>query len=97
MNAFKTLDTIGDVYGRHILVREDLNVPIHDGLVHPREHFDHMLYCQGGTVEGMRSDSAASKHVAIGKTKGIVLGNAPLQKVPLDGYLLNKDYWVASG
>ena len=31
--AFKTLDDIGDVTGRRVLVREDLNVPFADGHV----------------------------------------------------------------
>ncbi|WP_353204940.1 phosphoglycerate kinase [Sphingomonas sp.] len=31
--AFKTLDDIGDVHGKRVLVREDLNVPMHDGVV----------------------------------------------------------------
>jgi phosphoglycerate kinase len=31
--AFRTLDDIGDVHGRRILVREDLNVPMEDGSV----------------------------------------------------------------
>ncbi len=31
--AFKTLDDIGDVRGQRVLVREDLNVPMHDGAV----------------------------------------------------------------
>jgi len=31
--AFKTLDDIGDVRGKRVLVREDLNVPMHDGVV----------------------------------------------------------------
>ncbi|MDQ2878467.1 MAG: phosphoglycerate kinase, partial [Pseudomonadota bacterium] len=30
---FKTLDDIGDVRGKRVLVREDLNVPMADGLV----------------------------------------------------------------
>ena len=33
MAAFKTLDTIGDVKGRRVLVRVDLNVPVADGKV----------------------------------------------------------------
>ena len=69
-------------------------VHVHDGLVHPREHFDHMLYYQGGGVEGMRSDGAASKHVAIEKTLGIVEGRLVLQRVPLEGYLPNRDWWL---
>ncbi len=33
MTAFKTLDNIGDVHGKHVLVRVDLNVPMNDGSV----------------------------------------------------------------
>ncbi|MBN9072674.1 MAG: phosphoglycerate kinase [Rhizobiales bacterium] len=33
MAAFKTLDDIGDVKGKHVLVRVDLNVPMADGKV----------------------------------------------------------------
>ena len=31
--AFKTLDDMGDVQGKRVLVREDLNVPMADGRV----------------------------------------------------------------
>ncbi|MDQ2762373.1 MAG: phosphoglycerate kinase, partial [Pseudomonadota bacterium] len=31
--AFKTLDNMGDVSGKRVLVREDLNVPMADGAV----------------------------------------------------------------
>ena len=33
MTAFKTLDDIGDVAGKRVLVRVDLNVPMVDGAV----------------------------------------------------------------
>ena len=33
MTAFKTLDDIGDVSGKRVLVRVDLNVPMTDGAV----------------------------------------------------------------
>ena len=33
MGRFKTLDDLGDVRGKAILVREDLNVPMADGRV----------------------------------------------------------------
>ena len=33
MTSFKTLDDIGDVHGKRVLVRVDLNVPMHDGTV----------------------------------------------------------------
>lgn len=33
MTSFKTLDDMGDIAGKRVLVREDLNVPMADGLV----------------------------------------------------------------
>ena len=33
--AFRTLDDIGEVRGRRVLVRADLNVPMQDGRVKP--------------------------------------------------------------
>ncbi|MGJ3648862.1 phosphoglycerate kinase [Sphingomonas sp. GlSt437] len=33
MRSFKTLDDMGDIAGKRVLVREDLNVPMHDGVV----------------------------------------------------------------
>lgn len=33
MKSFRTLDDIGDVAGKRVLVREDLNVPMQDGVV----------------------------------------------------------------
>jgi len=33
MTGFRTLDELGDVHGKRILVRVDLNVPMHDGVV----------------------------------------------------------------
>ena len=33
MSSFKTLDDLGDIHGKRILVREDLNVPMADGKV----------------------------------------------------------------
>ena len=33
MTSFKTLDDVGDVHGKRVLVRVDLNVPMHDGSV----------------------------------------------------------------
>ncbi|NBR32042.1 MAG: phosphoglycerate kinase, partial [Sphingomonadaceae bacterium] len=33
MSRFKTLDDMGDIAGKRVLVREDLNVPMADGAV----------------------------------------------------------------
>ncbi len=33
MTAYKTLDDMGDIHGKRVLVREDLNVPMQDGAV----------------------------------------------------------------
>jgi len=33
VKAFRTLDDIGDIHGKRVLVREDLNVPMQDGAV----------------------------------------------------------------
>ncbi len=35
MAGFRTLDDIGDVAGKRVLVRVDLNVPVADGKVGP--------------------------------------------------------------
>ena len=40
MTAFKTLDDIGDVTGKRVLVRDDLNVPMNDGAVGDRTRIE---------------------------------------------------------
>ena len=37
MASFKTLDTIGDISGKRVLVRVDLNVPMAEGKVTVRD------------------------------------------------------------
>ena len=44
MAAFKTLDTIGSVGGKRVLVRVDLNVPVADGKVTDTTRIEHAVY-----------------------------------------------------
>jgi hypothetical protein len=72
-------------------------VHIHDGKVHDRANFDHVLYCQGADT-GMRwneSPQPASFFVKkIDETKGIVDGKAHVYRNIMVGTRKNEDTWV---
>jgi hypothetical protein len=72
-------------------------VHIHDGKVHDRANFDHVLYCQGADT-GMRwqeSPQPASFFVKkVDETKGIVDAKAHVYRKVILGAQKNEDTWV---
>jgi hypothetical protein len=77
-------------------------VHIHDGAVHPRADFDHVLYAQPGHNRGIdthvweESEALASRNVSIRKAKGLVAGAAHVYKRMMIGELKNVDVIVAA-
>jgi hypothetical protein len=77
-------------------------VHIHDGKVHARATFDHVLYCQPGGPAALKlskwaeSPKLASHFVHTIKTAGLVLPNEHCYKRELRGLLPNQDTFVAS-
>lgn len=77
-------------------------VHIHDGDVHPRAEFDHMLYCQpdpgmDDCLPGWeRSDSPASGFMAIARSEDIVNPDLCCWRLPLTGLLTNEDTTVGT-
>jgi hypothetical protein len=73
-------------------------VHIHDGKVHPRARFDHILYCQpdgidypnfGGQWE--ESTTSAKGFMKVADTRGIIQPDQHCYKRELRGQLANKD------
>jgi hypothetical protein len=77
-------------------------VHIHDGIVHDRAEFDHVLYCQPmprGLVEMHRwgeSEDLASRRVDAKKSKGLVDGKAHVYRRAMNGKMANKDVIVTT-
>lgn len=72
-------------------------VHIHDGTVHPRERFDHALYCQlegGAPMRWTESPGLADAFVKVKETQGIVDGNAHVYQKVMRGVFENKDVAV---
>ncbi len=75
---------------------------IHDGAVHVRAEFDHVLYAQPGHDRGIdthawdESEALASRDVSIRKAKGLVAGGAHVYKRTMIGTLKNADVMVAA-
>lgn len=75
-------------------------VHIHDGEVHARAEFDHILYAQPGHDHGVdahvwqESEALASRDVSIQKAKGLVAGSAHVYKRRMSGMLKNEDVIV---
>jgi hypothetical protein len=77
-------------------------VHIHDGEVHPRAHFDHILYAQTSLDRApdahvwQESEALAARDVSVTKAKGLVAGNAHVYKRTMIGTLRNADVIIAS-
>jgi hypothetical protein len=71
-------------------------VHIHDGKVHDKADFDHLLFCQRATNEELplkwtESPKHASSFMKIDKTEGIVTAAAHVYRLPMAGSLKNQD------
>ncbi len=75
-------------------------VHIHDGKVHERAGFDHLLYCQRAESDVTRltdwreSPQLARDFVKAGQTKGMVAPDRHCYRKALRGQLENRDVWV---
>ena len=75
-------------------------VHIHDGQVHPKAEFDHVLYCQPladeplATREWTESYTHPTGFMKVGKTKGIILPDQHCFKKDLHGMLANRDTYL---
>ena len=77
-------------------------VHIHDGIVHAKAKFDHILYCQRGPadlftlLDWEESFRPAAAFVNLDKTRGLVDGGEHCYKLALAGSLPNKDFVLKS-
>lgn len=77
-------------------------VHIHDGKVHAKADFDHILYCQPPAQGKLalrnwtESDSLAKNFVDVANTKGVVNGNQHCYRLTMVGELKNTDVYVHS-
>src|SRR5262249_2806219 len=74
-------------------------VHIHDGKVHEKADFDHLLFCQRPANEELpqnwnESPKLASSFVKVDKTEGIVLADAHVYRRAMHGSLKNEDTFV---
>ncbi len=73
---------------------------IHDGEVHPRARFDHTLYFQGarrparGGPFDATSTAPAARFMDLDRAKGVLDGDAVVERVQLGGELVNEDTLV---
>ena len=76
-------------------------VHIHDGMVHDRAKFDHVLYCQPSETARLKlsdweeSEKLAGRFVDVKKSEGMVAPDEHCYKRELRGMLANKDTFVA--
>jgi hypothetical protein len=72
-------------------------VHVHDGKVHARAKFDHVLYCQPAAATNLKlshweeSEKTAGHFVDVKKSAGLVLADAHCYKLEMHGLLANQD------
>ena len=77
MAAFKTLDQIGDIRGKRVLVRVDLNVPVADGKVTDATRIERVAPTIAGTLrQGRQGHPARAFRPAEGRTGAGILARA---------------------
>lgn len=69
-------------------------VHIHDGRVHPEEHFDHLLYLQADGSDWEKSPLATTTTIDTSQTKGLVLPDRPVFRQRMLGVYSNEDVLV---
>lgn len=75
-------------------------VHIHDGQVHERAMFDHILYCQrdasssGRLMDWRESPKLARQFIKVADTSGVVAPDQHCHRKALRSYLPNQDVWV---
>lgn len=76
-------------------------VHIHDGKVHPKAEFDHVLYCQPhehqhlALLHWTESPQHARSFMKLDKAKGLIEPDQHCYKMPLNGELVNRDTFVS--
>ncbi len=77
-------------------------VHIHDGKVHPRADFDHVLYCQASKMgraaltEWSASDVPAARFVDVARARKLVLGDRHVYRRFIGGEHKNQDVLLAA-
>lgn len=76
-------------------------VHIHDGQLHPKAAFDHVLYCQPSEHERLalaawrESDSIAKRFMKLDKAKGLIAASEHCYLKQMRGQLPNRDTFVS--
>jgi len=77
-------------------------VHIHDGKVHERAQFDHLLYCQSSKMgraavaDWRASDLPAARFVDLGRAQHLVLGDRHIYRRAIFGMHKNEDTLLAA-
>jgi len=74
-------------------------IHIHDGKVHDKARFDHILYCQrtpqeNGFMKWAESKLPAAKFMDADKAKGLIVKDDHCYRAEIRGVFLNRDYIV---